>query len=128
MEDIYINVPVALYNDTNTDDEIQIEEYIIDIVGTVIFCGLVLYQISMTLFFYFRSSKIKEINWLPKFIMILACINGISFSAYYIPTYFLKRKTSHDFLVVVNVISLITYPVILGLINRFQRVQVQLRA
>ena len=96
--------------------------------GSVIVSLIVLCQVVASLIFCWRARKVKEISWLPKFIMALAAIDGIMTSSYYISAVFFKKPFPSTVLFWMAAIQSITYPTIMGLLIRFERVQVQLRA
>ena len=103
--------------------------YEINMVGTVIYSIIVILQVLISFVFYWRSRYVKEINWLPKFIMILTNIEGIFWSFNdIIELWADEEETKHNVFILINSISTITYPIIMGLLIRFQRAQVQLRA
>ena len=91
-------------------------------------CLLVIFQIVISALFYWRSKRIKQINWLPKFIMILANIEGILWTAYYITKVFFEIEVPTSISILKDILTTITFPAIMGLLIRFQRAQVQLRA
>ena len=78
--------------------------------------------------FCWRSKNIKDINWLPKLIMGLASIEGIVWSSYYTINVLFNTNVPAKMTLWLNIITTITHPTIFGLLIRFQRVQVQLRA
>ena len=78
--------------------------------------------------FYWRSRKIKEITFLPKFILILVNIQGVVLTSYYITSEFFKISVHATIVFLIKMILTITAPMTLGLLIRFERVQVQLRA
>ena len=96
--------------------------------GTVIFSIIVLCQVMAAVGFLWRARKVKEINWLPKFIILLASIDGIMWSSYWISVIFFKKFFSATVVFWMGIVDSITYPTIMGLLIRFERVQVQLRA
>ena len=106
---------------------IKILNYIEKSAATIIIVFTVC-QVVTSLVFFWRSRKIKEINWLPKFIMGLAILEGIMWSSYYITTIYFEIQVSAIVLFCLTIIPVITSPTLMGLIIRFQRVQVQLRA
>ena len=97
-------------------------------VSTVITSLIILCQVVTSIVFFWRSRKLKEINWLPKFITGLACIEGIMWSSYYSDQTFFKISVNGSLVFWLILVSAITYPTIMGLLIRFVRVQVQLRA
>ena len=78
--------------------------------------------------FYWRARKIKEITWLPKFIMLLSNIEGIAMSSYYVSIVFFNKWPSTALGLFMHIFPTVTTPIIMGQLIRFQRVQVQLRA
>ena len=96
--------------------------------GTVIFSIIVLCQVMAAVGFLWRARKVKEISWLPKLIIVLASIDGIMWSSYYISVVFFKKFFSATVVFWMGIVDSITYPTIMGLLIRFERVQVQLRA
>ena len=60
--------------------------------------------------------------------MILANIEGICWSSYYIPLILVNIEIPQIVSFLLEFVTTITRPTILGLLIRFQRVQVQLRA
>ena len=96
--------------------------------ATVIITFLVLCQVVTSMVFCWRARKVKEINWVPKFIMALAGIEGIMWSSLYISAVFFKSPYPTNVIFVMNIVSSITLPIIFGLLIGFERVQVQLRA
>ena len=59
--------------------------------GVVSMSILILCQLVTSVVFYWRSRKVKEINWLPKLMMGLANIDGIISISFYIPTVFFQN-------------------------------------
>ena len=111
--------------------EAQSEEEIITIIkitGSVIISLLTVCQLVTSLVFFWHSRKINQIKWLPKFIMILANIQTISWSSYNISAVFIQNKLSDKAYFWRQIVPVITNPLILGSLIRFQRVQVQLQA
>ena len=96
--------------------------------GTVIVSITVLCQVVAAVVFWWRARKVKPINWLPRFIMLLAAIEGIMWSSFYISAVFFQKPFPPTALFWMHIITSITYPTIMGLLIRFERVQVQLRA
>ena len=82
----------------------------------------------VTAVFCWRSRNIKEVKLLPKFIMGLACIEGLVWSSNFLSSVFFEIKFSATVRFWINIVSTITSSLIIGLLIRFQRVQVQLRA
>ena len=89
---------------------------------------IVLCQIVVSLNFWWSTRKIKEISYLPKFILVLAVIDGLMYSSYYISKFIFKIPFSANVTFWMTIISSITYPTILGQLIRFERVQLQLQA
>ena len=84
-------------NEDKKQTEASREDEIVNIIiksGTAILCLIVICIAVTSVVFYARSRKIKEIGWLPKFIIGLANINGIILSSYYIINVFLEIKLS----------------------------------
>ena len=96
--------------------------------GTVILSITVLCQVVAAVVFWWRARKVKPINWLPRFITLLAAIQGIMWSSYYISSYIFIKPFPPTVLFWMNIVTSITYPTIMGLLIRLERVQVQLRA
>ena len=94
----------------------------------VVYCIVVVCQLVMSVIFYWRSRNIKEINWLPKFIMVLSNTQGITWSSYYIAEEIALVPVPAIIRFWLSIITTIIYPTMMGLLIRFQRVQVQLRA
>ena len=78
---------------TEAAGEGEIVEIIIK-TGTAILCLIVVCIAVTSVVFYWRSRNIKEIGWLPKFIIGLANINGIMLSSFYIIKVFLEIQVS----------------------------------
>ena len=79
---------------------------------TVIYCVLTICQVITSFIFYSRSKKIKELNWLPKFIMLLINLEGILVGSYYFAVIFFQINFSTMTSFVLFIISTITTPVI----------------
>ena len=112
-------------SETSLDEEVALY---IRKSGMLIFTLFVICQVAISVVFCWRSRNIKEINWLPKFIMTLASVEGIVWSLSDITEEFFKVELSNMVWLAIRLIGTITFPTILGLLIRFQRVQVQLRA
>ena len=96
--------------------------------GTVILSMIVLCQVVAAVVFWWRARKVKQINWLPKFIMLLAAFEGIYYSSFYISVVFFEKPFPPTVRFWMGIVISITFPTIMGLLIRFERVQVQLRA
>ena len=112
-------------SETSLDEEVALY---IRKSGMLIFTLFVICQVAMSVVFWWRSRNVKEINWLPKFIVTLASVEGIVWSLSDITEEFFKVELSNMVWLAIRLIGTITFPTILGLLIRFQRVQVQLRA
>ena len=60
--------------------------------------------------------------------MGIASIEGIVWSSFYIAVEFFKITVNDTVTFLITIVTLITVPTVLGLLIRFERVQVQLRA
>lgn len=70
----------------------------------------------------------KEVGWLPWFMMILANLNGINLLNFYTLRVILEIQHSNIAIILSQVMDSMSYAIFYGLLIRFQRVQVQLRA
>ena len=89
---------------------------------------MVLCQIALTVTFFIKSRRLPEVNWLPKTIMVLAIVIGIRFVTLGFTEEFFDIEYSTTTDIVFQIVVIMTYPFLVGLLIRFQRVQVQLRA
>ena len=89
---------------------------------------MVLCQIALTVTFFIKSRRLPEVNWLPKTIMVLAIVIGIRFVTLELTEEFFDIEYSTTTDIVFQIVVIMTYPFLVGLLIRFQRVQVQLRA
>ena len=96
--------------------------------GTVIMSLIVFCQVVTGIVFCWRARRVKQITLLPKIIMGLASIEGIILSSYYIAKVFFMKSCSATVIFLMNIVASISTPTIMGLLIRFERVQVQLRA
>lgn len=96
-------------------------------IAIVIYILLTACQVVVSAVFYWRSRNIKQINWLPKFIIALANISGVLHSVLFVETEFFNVTLNTTVEFWRNIIAISTTPVIMGMLIRFQRVQVQLR-
>ena len=122
--------PLALDSDAQASGDNDVQLQVIDYttkICTAISCLLVVLQIAASIAFYVRSRHMKEENWLPKLLMALTNLNGFVYLVFYVIGNFLDYQFSDVFLIVIESIYTITYPIIFGLLIRFQRVQVQLK-
>ena len=76
--------------------------------GTVIVSLIVLCQVVAGAVFCWRARKAKEINWLTKFIMVLAAIEGIYHSSYYISAVFFKSIFPSTLTLLMDIVTSIT--------------------
>ena len=60
--------------------------------------------------------------------MGVACIDGMMWTSYYITEIFFKIPVPANVIFWISIVGIITYPTIMGLLIRFERVQVQLKA
>ena len=127
---------LAMHEDGQSDEQKQQidAQRELEIVTIIKQCGIIIYsiialsQVVLSAIFYWRSRKIKEITFLPKFIMILINIQGVMLSSYYITTEFFKISVHTTIVFFIKIFLAISSPITIGLLIRFERVQVQLRA
>ena len=55
-------------------------------IGAVLLSVLTVCQVMPCVLFIWRARKIREINWVPKTIMVLASIDGLTWSSNYVLT------------------------------------------
>ena len=96
--------------------------------GTIVLSLMAVLQVVISIIFYWRSRTVKLINWLPKFIMGIVNLDLVMWSASYITSVFLNVYVPPTVRYVMEIIGIIAGPTIMGLLIRFERVQVQLRA
>ena len=89
---------------------------------TVIFTILGIIQVVMTSIFIWRSRKVKEINWLPKIIMLFACIDSVIRASFFDASLLFNVELSAELKFVRNLAQIITLPLNMGQLIRFQRV------
>ena len=132
----YLHMALIALEESQSDKEKQQGEAnremeivaIIRKTGTVIVSITVLCQVVAAVVFWWHARKVKPINWLPRFIMLLAAIQGIYNSSFYISSVFFKKPFPPSVRFWMGIVQSITHPTIMGLLIRFERVQVQLRA
>ena len=101
---------------------------VIHLSGTVIISLLTVCQVTTSVVFYLRARKVKEINWKPKLIIGIANVDGIFEVLYFMASIYNSFKAPPLLTLAVQVVRISIYPIIIGFLIQFQRVQVQLRA
>ena len=76
--------------------------------GIVVLSLIAVTQVVVCVVFCWRARKVKEISWLPKFIMGLASIDGMFVSSYYISTEFFNTPFPTSLFLLMLVFELIS--------------------
>ena len=76
-------------------------------------------QFWFGLVFFYKSRKVKEINWLPKLMIFLAMVNGLGFAFGWILYSISGVRLTSTQNVMLNTIDTITQPIMIGCLIRF---------
>ena len=76
-------------------------------------------QFWFGLVFFYKSRKVKEINWLPKLMIFLAMVNDLGFAFGWILYSLSGVRLTSTQNVMLNTIDTITQPIMIGCLIRF---------
>lgn len=92
---------------------------LIQMIGCLIYTVLTFFQVAVSLVFYIRSRKVKEINWLPKFVMVLTNVVGLTISIFFVMDDIFMIHFEEEVDEIIVAIGAIIFPILFALIIRF---------